>query len=100
MEGAYLTYRIALANDSRKFSDGNSDSALAPFHCNRAKITTTKQRAFTAKTQFAPRKYSRTPPSAGPMIPETFNCSPPSAAAEGSSSSVTKSGTIADHAGA
>jgi hypothetical protein len=34
------------------------------------------------------------------MIPEIFNCNPPSAAAEGSSWSVTTSGTIADQAGA
>jgi len=28
----YLTHRIALAKDSRKIFDGNSDSALAPFY--------------------------------------------------------------------
>jgi hypothetical protein len=54
--GLCQTYRTAVEKDSRKFSDGDPDSASGPFHCNRAKITTTKQRAFTAKTQFAPRK--------------------------------------------
>ena len=38
MAGAYRTYRIVLANDSMKFSNGNSGCALATFHCNRAKM--------------------------------------------------------------
>src|ERR1700730_15653220 len=59
MAGAYRTYRIAVENDSMKFSNGKSNSAFAPFHCNRAKITTTKQRAFVAKNPVRSEKVKQ-----------------------------------------
>ncbi len=63
-------------------------------------MTTRKQAAFRAKSQFDPTIGINMPPNAGPMMPERFSCNPPKAAAEGSSSLETTSGTIAVQAGA
>ena len=48
----------------------------------------------------APSSGSRKPPRAGPTIPERFSCTPPSVTAEGSSSLLTMSGTMAPQTGA
>ena len=51
-----------------------------------------KQTEFIAKTTFGLTTRRSNPPRAGPIIPEIFNCNPPSVEAEGSSSLVTISG--------
>lgn len=63
-------------------------------------MTTRKQTAFTANTQFAPINGKSMPPRAGPIIPEIFSCKPLKVAADGNSASETTSGTIAVQAGA
>lgn len=65
-----------------------------------AKITSKKQRAFVAKIQLGETNRKANPPNAGPIIPETLSCSPLNVEAEGNSSFVTISGTIAVQAGA
>src|SRR5580704_613735 len=62
--------------------------------------TRRKPTALTAKTAFAPISGRINPPSAGPMTPEIFICTPPKVTAEGSSFLVTTSGITDVQAGA
>src|SRR5260221_10925080 len=62
--------------------------------------TRRKATAFRAKIIFAPTRGRSNPPTAGPMIPEIFICTPPRVAAEASSSLVTTSGITEVQAGA
>src|SRR5260221_11240486 len=94
MPGVYRTYRIAASRDSKKLSRGSFDAVSPRFHRRSAKMTTRKQAAFRAKSQFDPTIGINMPPNAGPLMPERFSCKPPKAAAEGSSSLETTSGTI------
>src|SRR3984957_10455181 len=65
-----------------------------------AASTRRKPRALSANTAFAPMIGRRRPPSAGPITPERFICTPPRVTADGSSSLVTASGITEVQAGA
>src|ERR1700722_13324049 len=91
---------MAFRNESKKFSKPRLGCGCARFHCQMTRITTTKQAAFTANTEFGPINESQMPPRAGPKIPEMFSCNPPSVVAERSSFWETISVTIEDQAGA
>src|ERR1700757_1518489 len=54
--------------------------------------TRRKAAAFKAKIAFAPIRGRSSPPTAGPMIPEIFICTPLNVTAEANSSLVTTSG--------
>src|SRR5260221_14754429 len=100
MPGVYRTYRIAASRDSKKLSRGSFDAVSPRFHRRSAKMTTRKQAAFRAKSQFDPTIGINMPPNAGPLMQERFSCKPPKAAAGGGPSLETTSGTIAVQAGA
>src|SRR6266481_134511 len=91
---------MAVEKDSKKFSKGNFEASPARFHLLIAKITSKKQAALRPNTQPGETKRNANPPNAGPIIPETFNWRPLNVEAEGNSSFVTISGTIAVQAGA
>ena len=69
-------------------------------HGNMTRATTRNVSALTEMRSGAPSSGSRKPPRAGPTIPERFSCTPPSVIAEGSSSLLTMSGTMAPQTGA
>src|SRR5260370_21954645 len=91
---------MAVEKDSKKFSKGNFEASPARFHLLIAKITSKKQAALRPNTQLGETKRNANPPNAGPIIPETFSWRPLNVEAEGNSSFVTISGTIAVQAGA
>ena len=91
-------YRSELMNDSVKFSRSLVDCIWRGFHCNTARATT--RNARNAMRNGAPSSGSSKPPRAGPTMPERFSCTPPSVIAEGSSSLLTMSGTMAPQTGA
>src|ERR1700722_211566 len=91
---------MAVAKDSKKFSNGSFEAGRTRFHLAIAKITSKKQVALRPNTQLGETNRNAKPPRAGPMIPETFSERPLKVEAEGSSSFVTISGTIAVQAGA
>ena len=64
------------------------------------RATTRNASALNEMSSGAPSSGSRKPPRAGPTIPERFSCTPPSVIAEGSSSLLTMSGTMAPQTGA
>src|SRR5580704_14535954 len=80
--------------DAKKLSKPVLDCPVVRFHCRTARITTRKQAAFTAKTEFGPINGTSKPPKAGPIIPEMFSCKPPKIVAEGSSAFETISDTL------
>src|SRR5580704_13822837 len=86
--------------DAKKLSKPVLDCPVVRFHCRTARITTRKQAAFTANTEFAPIIGTSKPPKAGPIIPEMFSCKPPKIVAEGSSALETTSDTIDVQTGA
>src|SRR6201993_1019617 len=71
MPGAYRTYRIAVENDSKKFSNGSFDGLSFRFHCKIARITIRKQIAFSVNTQFAPTSGISTRQQ---QVPESRKC--------------------------
>ena len=81
-----------MINDSRKLSNGRFEGGFGCFKRWIANKSRKKQTEFIAKTAFGLTTRRSTPPSAGPIIPEIFNCNPPSVEAEGSSSFETISG--------
>src|SRR5580700_2071720 len=91
---------MAVEKDSKKFSKGNVEARPTRFHLLIAKITSMKQTALTPNTQLGETKRNANPPNAGPIIPETLSWRPLNVEAEGNSSFVTISGTIAVQAGA
>src|SRR5260221_4651895 len=91
---------MAVEKDSKKFSKGNFEASPTRFHLSIAKITSMKQTALRPNTQLGETKRNASPPNAGPIIPETFSWRPLNVEAEGNSSFVTISGTIAVQAGA
>ena len=93
-------YRSEVMNDSVKFSRSLADCIWRGFHCNTTRATPRNASALTEMSSGAPSSGSMRPPRAGPTIPERFSCTPPSVTAEGSSSLLTMSGTIAPQTGA
>ena len=83
-----------------KFSRSPVDCISRGFHCNTARATTRKVSALAEMRSGAPSRGRRKPPRAGPTIPERLSCTPPSVTAEGNSSLLTISGTIAPQTGA
>ena len=86
--------------DSVKFSRSPVDCIWRGLHCNMTRATTRNVSALTEMRSGARSIGSRKPLSAGPTIPERLSCTPPSVIAEGSSSLLTTSGTIAPQTGA
>ena len=93
-------YRSELMNDSVKFSRSLVEGVSRGLHCKMTRATTRNVSALIEMSSGAPSSGSRRPPRAGPTIPERFSCTPPSVTAEGSSSLLTISGTMAPHTGA
>src|SRR5260370_28189135 len=91
---------MAVEKDSKKLPKGNFEASPTRFHLLIAKITSKKQAALRPNTQPGETKRNANPPNAGPIIPETFNWRPLNVEAEGNSSFVTISGTIAVQTGA
>ena len=93
-------YRSELMNDSAKFSRSLAGGIWLGFHCDTTRATTRNANALKVTSSGAPISGSSNPASAGPRMPERFNCTPPSVMAEASSSLLTISGTIAPQTGA
>ena len=69
------------------------------FHCKTTRTTMTNVSALIEIRSGAPSSGSSNPPRAGPTIPERFTCTPPNVTAEGISSVLTMSGTMAPQTG-
>jgi hypothetical protein len=100
MLGELRAYRSELMNDSAKFSRSLVERIWRGFHCNTTRATSRNVSALIEIRNGAPTSGSSNPPRAGPTIPERFTCTPPNVTAEGSSSALTISGTIAPQTGA
>src|SRR5260221_4124227 len=85
---------MAVEKDSKKFSKGNFEVGPTRFHLAIAKITSKKQAALRPNTQLGETKRNAKPPSAGPIIPETFSCRTLNVEAEGNSAFATISRTM------
>jgi len=63
----YRTYRIAVANDSKKFSSGRLDCAFTRFHCKIAKNMKRKPSPLAPKMKLTPANGSKSEERSGAL---------------------------------